>query len=100
MLKGITPNLFEDLLVCVRSRYLLLYVAGVGLTFVLDLIKSFRSAGRIDDAYLLTFSEKDAFHSHIGLDRHYVIVHQKAFPHSSLILVTINDVFEVGLGVS
>ncbi len=78
----------------------MLDLASVELTFVLDLIQLFRSASRIDYAYLFAFGEKHAFHSHIGLDCYYVVIYKKAFPHSSLILVTINYVFEVSLCVS
>ena len=80
----------------VRIRDLLLDLRAIELALVFQQVKLFGSRDRVDNLDVLSFIQKNSVQADVGLDRHNVVINQKALTHRPLVLVAINDVLEVG----
>src|ERR1017187_4639665 len=71
-------------------------LGAVELALVLQQVELLGTRHGINDFHLFSLVQENSVHANVGVDGNHVVIHKESFPHSTLVLVPINDVLEVG----
>ncbi len=96
VLIGIAFDLLKNLFVRVGRRDLPLDLGGLEGSLIFEKVELLRARLGVDLVDLLPFLEEHAVHANVGLDPDRVVVDQMALAYGAVVLVAVDEIFEVG----